>query len=563
MFQTLYQKFQIGFAENANRLIFTIKKLKWIGPHISDEWYVRRDIKNAFGVLAIIKSVLLYVILSLLYCGCMLFMPAGVLGSILDWDTNEICEMVVWTFFFLNSLCGSFMRSRIFDRAVEEDYLLLNLLRIDPREHYLTSVLWEHGRQTVFYAVMMLLFLCGWGHWHLWQVLWLLGIYICFRAIGESIKLWLNTKFGMPLEEKNKRVYGIYLFYLIVIVLLAYAGYPALWILGFRQGIGRYLTGMLLVAALAATLLCMLAAVMAVHYLLHYPGYVQVARRTCNRQDMMELDRKAEELSKANYALQDKEVEEAELHAHAFEDKQGYEYLNAIFFARHKRLVRNAVRIKVVVSALILGVSAGLLLVANIRMSQNAFMDMSNAVWQEVNRLLPIIVFFMYCASSGQNLTKAMFYNCDVSLLKYGYYRTSGAILLNFRIRLRYMLKSEFPMVATICCGIVLDALLLRQWQHPGQVLSIILCVGLLAVAYSVVFLCMYYIFQPFTEGGEQTGIGYNVCSGVIYFVSYMCLQIHTVPTFFAGIVLALTLVIVLTAFMLAYWLAPRTFRLK
>ena len=124
---------------------------------------------------------------------------------------------------------------------------------------------------------------------------------------------------------------------------------------------------------------------------------------------------------------------------------------------------------------------------------------MSDSVWQGVNSFVPIMVFMMYLASSGQNLTQAMFYNCDIFLLKHGYYRAPEAILKGFAIRLRYMIRAELPTVSVLCGGIVVDTLLLRQQAHMIQMLSIVCCVCILTVFYSIVFLCMYYIFQPFT----------------------------------------------------------------
>lgn len=47
------------------------------------------------------------------------------------------------------------------------------------------------------------------------------------------------------------------------------------------------------------------------------------------------------------------------------------------------------------------------------------------------------MVFIMYTMSTGERICKAMFYNCDISLLRYGYYRQGKVILSNFTSRLK------------------------------------------------------------------------------------------------------------------------------
>ena len=73
----------------------------------------------------------------------------------------------------------------------------------------------------------------------------------------------------------------------------------------------------------------------------------------------------------------------------------------------------------------------------------------------------------------------------------------------------------------------------------------------------------MYYIFQPYTEGGKETGVGYSVCKGVIYVASYSCLQIDTLPQYFAAIIMVITVVGLVAGYALEYLMAPKRFVLK
>ena len=246
-----------------------------------------------------------------------------------------------------------------------------------------------------------------------------------------------------------------------------------------------------------------------------------------------------------------------------FEEKQGYEYLNAIFFERHKRIFSKPRKIKTVISFILMAAGIVAIFIFKAGSTAKEFNAFADDLWKAMDKIITILVFIMYCITSGRNITKALFYNCDHSLLKYGYYRKPEAILKNFRIRLRFMLKNELPMVLVLCVGFVIDTFPLGKIDQWAKLLSIIGCIVLLSIFYSVMYLCMYYIFQPYTEGGKETGVGYSICKGVIYIASYSCLQIDTIPQYFVSIVLVVTVAGLIAGYALAYLMAPKHFVLK
>lgn len=565
MFWTLYYKMQLSFSQKANRFIYTIRKIKPLGNLISEEWYVRADIKKILAIFGLLSAFLGDVLGKICYFTLVIVLPNLImLGSFLNVDSRTFGRILLWSFFFMNCMLGSFVNSHITKRGTDEnEYLILNLMRFNPREHYLTGILWEYGKQFLYYGVIIWVVTAVILKEEGLPVAWLLGMYACFRFIGEAVRLKLNDTFGIPFQEKNKVVSGYVYLYNFCMFLLAYGTYPLLFIMGGgeKQVTIPFLEkGWVLALLLAGAVVAM---IFSVRYLWGYQDYVLIARRLCNLNEFTEKQEAADTVKKASYALQDKEVNEKELQLRMYQHKKGYDYLNAIFFRRHKRLVRNAVRIKTVLAGAVFGIAAVALIVAQMVMPAKEYMELSRAIWKSVGDFIPIIVFVMYCASSGQNLTRAMFYNCDISLLKYGYYRTQEAILQGFGIRLKYMIRAELPTIGVFAAGIVGNTLLLHQQRQWMQMLSIVGCVCILSVFYSVLFLCMYYIFQPFTEGGAETGVGYKVCTFAIYWVAYLCLQIRTVPAYFTVLVLAITVALLIAAFVIAWRLAPKTFHLK
>ena len=66
---------------------------------------------------------------------------------------------------------------------------------------------------------------------------------------------------------------------------------------------------------------------------------------------------------------------------------------------------------------------------------------MKQKTFEAMTQMMPLMVFVMYLESTGARICKAMFFNCDISLLKYGYYREADVILKNFKIRLKKLLN--------------------------------------------------------------------------------------------------------------------------
>src|SRR5699024_1447920 len=83
---------------------------------------------------------------------------------------------------------------------------------------------------------------------------------------------------------------------------------------------------------------------------------------------------------------------------------------------------------------------------AMIRLRMNAREDtLAPGARKEINEMvmtwLPYFTFIMYAVNRGTGFTKALFMNCDHSLLTYSFYKQPRFILKLFRIRLREIMK--------------------------------------------------------------------------------------------------------------------------
>src|SRR5690606_11214619 len=107
----------------------------------------------------------------------------------------------------------------------------------------------------------------------------------------------------------------------------------------------------------------------------------------------------------------------------SFAQKEGYAYINAIFFSRHKSLIREPFYKRL----MIVGV-AGVLLIGA------AFLFPEQPDLSQLGRLLPFLIVIMAFLTVGEQLCKALFFHSDVKLLRQSFYRRDAS--KHFRIRL-------------------------------------------------------------------------------------------------------------------------------
>lgn len=225
--------------------------------------------------------------------------------------------------------------------------------------------------------------------------------------------------------------------------------------------------------------------------------------------------------------------------------------MNELFFKRHKRLVYRPIRLRMLI-----------ILVAGAALFALSFLMEDSLDSVQLIDLLPPCVFFMYILNISMKTTKAMFMNCDVSLLHYGYYRQPKAIFENFRIRLKTLSYYNL-LIAIVLCAVVN----LLTMRYPisftwASLLLFDLTIIILSIFFSVHYLFVYYIFQPYTEEFDMKNPFMSILNGLVYFLCYMCLQLEGNIWFATGVLVA-TVLYICISLLLVWRLAPKTFHLK
>ena len=139
-------------------------------------------------------------------------------------------------------------------------------------------------------------------------------------------------------------------------------------------------------------------------------------------------------------------------------------------------------------------------------------------------------------------------------------YRVRGLKL--FRIRIREI--SKINALPALLIGLGLDGVLLTSGGGAWvEYLLIPVTMLGLSLFFSIHYLTLYYLLQPFNAGTEVKSGTYQFFTGATYFVCYLMMQIRGPAVLFGLLCIGFCAAYSAIASVLVYRFAPRTFRIR
>lgn len=541
MINTIIQGRMLVFVQQVNVLLYYVRKLPLVGEKIPYRLYGETDIKKAIGAIPVVFSVIGAFVGTFLYFLLMIKLPANWIQGF--WEKEGIFvdqkAVMVYLFLIFSFLPGSFLVSNLTEGA-KKDYVLLHVMRIPAAQHYRSKMVLKGVKDTICFLVPLLWF--GFGAE---SALFVVSLFFT-RYIGHAgiLQHYRHS------EKKGKKVFWkslgkTFLMFGIILAL----GY------GVAAAVPRLFFDRYVMAEVVVFLSFTLVGMFCFSKVWKYGGYTIFAKKMVSLKDFLEQDDAVKEARAADVQIQDKDISKEEPRSRKYEEKEGYDYLNAIFFERHKRIVSRAVKSRIIIILAVGLIGAVALLFVGEQMKQKTF--------EAMTQMMPVMVFVMYLESTGGRICKAMFFNCDISLLKYGYYREADAILKNFKIRLRKLLMLDAVPAAIICGMILLWTLLCGEILAVWKVIPLMAGSLLLSAFFCLFHLFMYYITQPYTEEKTVKSPIFSVVNALVYFGCYLCLQIQTGSWLFTLGVLAVTIIFIPLSYFCVFRFAPKTFKIR
>ncbi len=526
MSKTLRLSFALKNTYRVNCIIYSLKQIPLIKKLIPEKAYQSRGLKVFANVLFWIWEVLSAFLGKLLYFLLMFVVPIDLLKITGETEASFFLYLLL-----LLSVIGSYLNTYMFDPSKDKYYAMIQL-GMEAKGYTLLNYFYQIIRLLLGFSVFGFIFGRSAGL-EVWECL-LIPLFVAgMKLIYAAMELARYEKKRKVVRENNQNVTRLIL--AAVLLLIAY-GLPVFEIMIPRAVSVGIMGVVILAGALSLGKIITFTQYHAMYKEILFGSMVfldpNVQRELQQKQDQKKIS----------------------ADTNIFSDKKGFEYLNELFIKRHRKILWSSAKKISVVAAVIF---AGLLVLLAAMPEEKA----------EVNELvmvfLPYFVFIMYVMNRGTGFTRALFVNCDHSLLTYSFYKQPKMILKLFRIRLWEIIKVNLLPAGVVGGGLALLLFVSGGTDNPLNYVIIIVSVVCMSIFFSVHYLTLYYLLQPYNAGTEIKNGMYQIIMAVTYVACYVMMQLR-LPTFAFGLAtIVFCILYSVAACVLVYRIAPKTFRIR
>lgn len=520
MISTFFLSFRLKNAYRVNSILYSLKQLPIIKRILPEKLYGVRGLKILGNIISAIWEFIMIFLGKFLYIA---FMIAAMLGI---YQTNSAATFL-HIFFFL-TICGGLMNTYLFD-PTKDKYYAMFLMNMDAKEYTISNYLY----QMIKVLIGFLPFTCFYGM-SVGLPLWLTILCPIFVMM---VKTFINSlslmDFKRTKDAKNENLPTSVVWILLLVLLVCAYALPYISIV-----IPTWLFLIFFVLSLGL-------GIFGFYQIFHFPYYRFLYKQLLTNAPLV-IDQTS--------IRRDASLSQIELDTSLNSTKEGFSYFHELFVKRHRKILTKAIKKQTIVLV-------GIAVVMTFLVKTNS--SLASTTNHLMLVFLPYFVFIMYMLNRGTTITQAMFMNCDHAMLSYRIYRKPDVILGLFKERLKTLIGLNLIPAAVI--GFTLALLLFLSGGTSNEYNYLVLFFSILAMSvfFSVHYLVMYYLLQPYNVHTEMKSSTYSVVQGVTYFVCYYMMQLR-LPTFYFGLsVTAFCILYSLLSLWFAYRLAPKTFKLR
>ncbi|GBF77005.1 hypothetical protein PA598K_05529 [Paenibacillus sp. 598K] len=537
--RTITLMWQLQTTTLANRLIYYAQRLPLIGGKVSDRAYAAVHTKRIVGVAAVILLILGGLLASFLYIGIMLALPVNLWAD--EWAVGERRALFLHMYFCITVLMAAVSSAKVLEPS-KMKYTAIRLMRIAPTRFMRAVLIHRYTTFFLYQAVAMTVIGGGLGITAM-QAWLLVGAVTLWRVVSEWLHLALFRRCGTILVKKTGIVS------LVMLITLAVAYLPLLSLRAMPL-FGAALLGWPVLLAL------LLAGVVAGYVLLKKTDFTAPVRAATKHDDpLLNIEQMIAESQQKSIRAKDSDltqVSELPLSdmAGGGAPKQGYAYIQQVFVARHRSLIRAPLRKRLGAIGVI-----GVVLVC-VALLFGEMLDLAT-----IERYVPFILLAMFYLTMGDQLCKVFFYHCDMPMMRYSFYRKDAS--QHFRLRLGRLLRMN-ALIGTWLAVVLSVFVLMVSGGTGASLLSAIWVLTLaLTVFFSVHHLILYYLLQPYTTELNTKNPFFILLNSLVSASFLVTMWLGPSPWLFTIIVAALSVAYLLSAVPLVSRYAERRFRLR
>ncbi len=557
-----------------NGLVFALKKTPVIGKLIPDRLYSTTFLKVIYWVFHVIKEVFKLFIGKIAGLGMIYLVTFFLSTNYCELEGSEglsyaeVYAGFALALFIVYALCGILLYIPVFKCTTEKEYLVF-MLRMDARKLNNTLFAYDLAKLFAGYLIAGIAGLLTGAPF--WLCIWIPFLAVAIKLLGTGLQA-----FGYRIRHKHNKPMKVnatvYIIRLTVILLML----PFLLVLIAN---GYYLP---VPVILSVSVLLFAGGIWGFFVLKNFDQNLH--RRALNDNIVRT------EVSMYKSPDQTKSFKKLKAKGNVKGNKKGFEYLNALFVKRHFKMLY----VKPIVFTASVLIITGLFIAGFIYSYYQRF-GADNCISMVFNNLVNMILagryedallpfendsageFFRYLAqfhllmlivpvSAADNSfksTQAMFINCDNSLMTFSFFKQREKILKLFDIRLKQLFLIN--LIPALACGLAANLVLFYTGgqDYPFQYLVTLVIAAAICLVYSVIWLSMYYLFQPFTTTVNVKGGAYMAVRLITGFVLLILVWIPSHSLILAAVAVVFAAVLVFAMRKLIYRFAPKTWKLK
>ncbi len=524
MYKTLCLSFSLRNTYRVNGILYSLKQIPLLKKILPQSLYQARELKILANVLSVLWEIIS------IFAGKLIYFMTMVIGIGALFTAVPSDRLFLHMLLFL-SVIGAYMNTSIFN-PTEDKYYAMILMRMDAKAYTLVNYGYAILKVILGFLPFTVIFGLSQGI-SLWVCILLP---FCIAGVKLSVaaySLWVYEKSG-SVRNENKIDKKLWLF-IGCLLALAY-GLPAVGI-----ALPSTVSMILMLALIPLGAISVRKIISCRHYRQINQELLSQMRNQMDEIDIKQIAKTSSEKSiSADTAITS--------------DRKGFEYLNELFIKRHQKILWKAT-VKIA-AACVVGVIALLLVMQ--------FAPESKSHIREMTRNgLPYFAFIMYAINRGTGFTQALFMNCDHSLLTYSFYKQPEFVLRLFKIRLREIVKINAVPALVIGTGLSLILYASGGVENPLYYGVVSVSILAMSVFFSIHYLTMYYLLQPYNAGTELKSGTYQLVMSATYMLCMFVMQMR-VPVLVFGIgCIVFCVLYSVIACVLVYWFAPSTFRIR
>lgn len=526
MKNTLRISFSLKNTYRVNSIIYAISQIPILKKALPDSLYRMIGFKIVGHIFSYIWEVVSAIFGKAFYFGAIV---AGTFAFSALHDSMNLFGETFMHLFFFGTLIGTTINLYMFSNHRSKYYAIM-LLNVNAKKYNLVNYIYENIKLVACYiiAFIILYFTAG-------IPLWLGLLAVVFTAgVKAAVVGYLLSSF-----EKGNEIDGTNPFGKLTIPFVLLNGLLAIVFPAIGYPFPYLVSG---IAMLALATLGIFGFVK----IFKFNQYREVSRQTLLKAETVKADSKK--------AARENTVKTISTDVNIQSDKKGFEFLNELFIKRHKKILWKPV-----------------LIVSTIAFSFFTLLAIVTLYVPELNSMvnefllnsLPYFLFIMYAINRGMSYTKALFINCDHSLLTYSVYKKPKNILKLFTIRLIEIVKMNLLPGSIIGAGLSALLCVSGGTDTPVNYLLLLLTPMAMSVFFSVHNLTIYYLLQPYNNNTEIKSGTYSIIMTLTYLVCYLFINIELPTLYFGLAVIGFSIIYCFVACLLVYKKAPDTFRIR